>query len=110
MKACDGVDELRSDADCVAGATHAAFEDGPDVEPVGDRAKVNVLSLEGESRRPGCDLQPVNLSQGIEELFSKSLGEVLLLLVPAHVDERQYRNRVRRGVEGSHSRCRRASF
>src|SRR6202034_659301 len=66
---------------------------------VGDRAKVSVLSLEGKRRRPGCNLQPANFRQGIEELFSQSLGEVLLFLIAAHVHERKHRDRVRRWVK-----------
>jgi hypothetical protein len=47
---CD-FNELRSDANAVAGLPDAAFEDGQDVKLLCDRRQVRILALEEEGRR-----------------------------------------------------------
>ncbi len=43
-----GFDELRGDADAVAGAADAAFEDGADAKGLGDFGDVLFFAAEGE--------------------------------------------------------------
>ena len=100
MKARDRIDQLRGDAEGVCGAPHAPFEDCAHVEFARDRADVGVLAFERERRGASGDLQLVDLGERVEQLFGEPVGEVLLLFVPAHVYKGQYRDRVRRRVEG----------
>lgn len=49
--------------------THAPFEDGPDVELVGDRAEVGIPSLEGKGRGTTGDLD-LSPNWYLREVFS----------------------------------------
>ena len=84
------VDELRGDAEARPGSPHAAFENGGDAQRVGDLANVLGLALEREGRRARGHLQPRDLRQEIDDLLGQAVAEVLVVLVRAHVGERQH--------------------
>ena len=57
--------------------------------------------LETERRRPRGNSQPADLRQDVEHFLGESIGEVFVLLVVAHVDERQHGDRRRPRVDWS---------
>src|ERR1035441_2082382 len=61
MSAGGGVDQLRSDAQTIARAAHAAFEHMAHAERFGDLADVLLLAAERERRSAGNHLQVRNL-------------------------------------------------
>jgi hypothetical protein len=80
-------------SDPVAGPADAPFEQVLDVQPPADFRKLDILSAKQERRRPACHLQSRHLRQRVDHFFSESVTEVFVLLVRAHVRERQHRNR-----------------
>src|SRR6185369_17925783 len=88
------IDQLRSDAHVVAGTLHTAFEHVRNTERFTDLAQVLRLALERKSRRAPRNLEPWNLRQRVEDFVGDSVAEVIGLRVSAHVDERQYGNRL----------------
>src|SRR6185295_3413027 len=84
------IDQLRGDAHVVAGTLHAAFEHAGNAECLTDLAQVLRLALERESRSAGCDLEPRNLGQRVEDFVGDAVAEVIGLRITAHVDEWQY--------------------
>ena len=87
------LDQLRGDAYTIAGLAHTAFEHGGHVEFVRDRRNVDVGALEGERGRARGDAQAANLGEHVQQLFRQPVGEVLVVLVATHVDERQHGDR-----------------
>ena len=59
------------------------------------RANVLVLAFERERRRTRYDLESRNSSERVDDLLGQAVAEVLVLLVAAHVLERQYGDRLR---------------
>ena len=70
-------------------------------ERVRDEAHILVLALEGEARRSGCNLEFGDLRQHVQERLSQAVGEILVVLVAGHIDERQHGDRCHIG-----NRCR----
>ena len=105
VEACDRVIELRGDTNRVSRAPHAPLENCADVEFARDGADLDVLALEGEGRRAGRDLKLVNASEGVEYFLRQSIRKILLLLVAAHVHEREHGDGMRRRGEGSRGRA-----
>ena len=87
------LDQLRGDAHALAGPADAAFEHRRHVERLRDRRDVDVLALERERRRARRDAQAADLGQHVQQFLRQPVGEVLVLLVAAHVDERQHGDR-----------------
>src|SRR5437764_7817014 len=81
------IDELGGDADLIARLAHAALEDGGDVEFFPDGGYVLVLALERERRGARGHVQARYLRQQVQQLLAQPVGEVLLLLVGAEVDQ-----------------------
>ena len=86
-------DELRRDADAVAGLSDAAFENVRHTKGRGDLANVLMLALERERRGARDHLQARDLRQEVDDFLGQAVAEVLVLLVAAHVLERQDRDR-----------------
>src|SRR5207249_9736569 len=84
------LDELRRDSDVVARRANTPFENVPDIEPAADLLKCDILFPEEERGRATGDLQTGDLGQDIDDLLGEAVAEVLILLVRAHVGERQY--------------------
>ncbi len=93
MKPVGGTDQLRRNPDPVARKLHAAFEDVRDLQRQTDVAHCGLLVLERETRRPRGHLQVRNLCQHVQQRFGQAVGEVLVVVVARHVDERQNGNR-----------------
>src|SRR5215468_5271927 len=82
--------QLYRDAQTVVSSSHTALEDGAHLELFSEKAQVDIFTLEGESRASRDNVQSLNLSQRVGDLFSDSVGEVFVLWVRAHVGKRQY--------------------
>ena len=93
MEAPRGLGELGRDPEAVAGLADTAFEDGLDTQPAADLAGLDRRAAEQERGRPRRDAKPAQAAQGVDDLFGDALAEVGLVLVPAHVGERQDRDR-----------------
>jgi hypothetical protein len=93
------VDQLRGDAHPVARFAHAALEDVVHIQLARDHRRAQLAALVGEGRGARGDANVLHLHQHVEQLFGDAVGEVLVLGVRAHVDERQHRNRF--GATGS---------
>ena len=96
--AVGGVDELHRDAQPVTGPPDAALEHAVDAKRLGDRRRFDRLALEREGRRARGDLQRVDLRQCVQQFFSQTVAEVLVVAIRAHVGEWQDR-------QGRHSRA-----
>ena len=88
------LDQLRGDAHLVAGPAHRAFEDVRNIEPLGDLRDLHVLALVRERRGARDHAQLRDLRQQVQQLLGDPVGEILLVLVRAHVDEREHRDRL----------------
>ncbi len=93
MVAVRRVDELGDDAELVSLAAHAPFQHGGDVQLLADLAHVQVLALEGEGRGAGDDADPRDVGERVDDLLGDAVGEVLVLLAAAQVDEGQHGDR-----------------
>ena len=67
-----------------------------DAEAAGDRAHVLVLALERERRGARDDLELGVVREVIDQLLRQAIREILLIVLLAHVDERQHRDRFAR--------------
>lgn len=88
-----GLIQQRGNSHAVAGLPHTALEDRPHAERNRDLGYVRVLSLECECRCPHRDLEAVDLSKRIQQLFRKPIAEVFVFGVRTHVCKRKYGDR-----------------
>ncbi len=91
--AAGDVDQLRRDAQPVAGLAHAPLEHRGHAELPPDEQPVLDPSRRRERRGARSDTQPLDMRQVRDDLLGDALTEVLLIVVGAHVDERQDRDR-----------------
>ena len=109
MAAVSSRNELCGHAKATSGFADAPFENGRHSQHVGDSTHVLVLAFEGERRRAGDHLEARNSRQGVDDLFGQAVAEVFVLLVAAHVLERQHRDRrsLAGGLRSQLLQCRR---
>ncbi len=88
-----GADELHGDAEPLARAPHAAFEDGVDAQLLAQAADGVVLPREAEARAARRDAQARQRAERVQQLLGDALAEVLLLRVAGEVEERKHRER-----------------
>ena len=93
VAAIDCGDELGHDPNAIASLSDAAFEHGRHAEGHRDLAHVFMPAFEGERRRACDHLQVRDLGQEIDDLLGKAVTEVIVLLVAAHVLEREHGDR-----------------
>src|SRR6266850_7161457 len=93
MAAVGRGDELRGDADAIAGLAYAAFKDMRHAKRLSDPPDVGLPALERERRRACDHFQPGDPRQGVDDVLGKAVAEVLVLFVPAHILERQHGDR-----------------
>src|SRR5215813_9779512 len=86
--------QLSGDAQTVVSFSHAALENGAHVQFLSDGAWVDLFVLERETRTSGYDAEVLDLRKGVDDFFGNTVGEVFVLLVRAHVHERQDHNRI----------------
>ncbi len=82
--------ELRRDAQLIALLAYAPFEHVGNTQLPRDLAQVLVAPLEGERRGPTGNLEFTHVGEQVEQLLRDTVGEVLLVLGSAHVDEWQH--------------------
>src|SRR5712692_2494910 len=80
-----GLDQLRGDADAVAGFTQAAFEHVAHAKLAPDLAKVRGFALVGKARIAGDDEEPRQPRDRGNDLLDDAVDEILLLGIAAHV-------------------------
>ena len=89
MAAIGAVDELRGDAQPLPRLAHAAFEHESGVQILADVADIDGAALVGEGGIAGDYREPAVAGEQGQDVFGDTVGEVLLLRVATHVDERQ---------------------
>ena len=94
------VDQLRSNAQGIPFATHAALQDGGDAELLADLPYTEVLALVGKGRRPRDDANAVDVRQRVDQLLGHAVGEVLVVAPAAQVGKGEHGDR-RRARHGS---------
>ncbi len=82
--------ELRGDAHAVAAFAHAAFDHVADAELLRDLSDVHRLALVSERRVARDHEEPAQLGERRDDVLADAVGEILLLRLPAHVDERKH--------------------
>ncbi len=90
------LDQLGNDPDLITGPLHAPLEHEIDIELLADLSNVPDLTLELERRIPCRDLQLIELCQFVQQCVRKTVGEIFVLRVGAHIDEGQHGNRALR--------------
>ncbi len=93
MVAGRAIDELRSDANAVAGFADAAFEDVAHAELAGDLLYIDGAALVGEAAVARDDEEPADSRQRRDDLLDHPVGEILLLGVAAQIGEGQHGDR-----------------
>ena len=96
MIAVADADQLRGDTQRVPFASDAAFEERTDLQFLAQFADAQVLSAQREYGRARGDAEPLDVGQRVDQLLGDAVGEVVALLVAAHVHERQHGDRRRR--------------
>src|SRR5439155_8489363 len=91
------IDELRSDAEALAGSAHAALDQIADLERVTDRAGAEALALERERRRARCNPKLGHFRKRTDELLGHSIREVIGLRLGAQIHEWEHGDGVRDG-------------
>ena len=92
MPAVGGGDQLCRDPDALAGAPHAAFQHMGHVQCLGDLPDVLAPCRETRTMTSARSPSGPNLRQQADDLFGQAVAEVFLILVRAHVGERQHRD------------------
>ena len=87
------LDQLRADADAVAASPHRAFKDIAHAKLAPDLLHVDRLAFVGEARISRDDEQPADAAERGDDLLDHSVGEILLLRIPAQIGERQHGDR-----------------
>jgi hypothetical protein len=89
--------ELGGDADAVASLAHAALHHVADAELLGDLLHMDGLALVDERGIARDHEEPTQLGQRRDDVLANAVGKILLLRIPAHVDEGKhgYRRPVR---------------
>ena len=94
MEARVGPDQLNRDAYRVAGFAYAAFEHVGDVQRPRNIGNGRLLALEVEAGGAGRHAQFGNSREQPDEFLRQAVRKVLLILVLAHVHERQHCDRL----------------
>lgn len=92
MRAGDPVDQLRADANAVAGPPDAPFEKIPDAEFLRRLARVDRTVLEHEGRVASGHGEGLESRQRGDQVLDHAIREVRLLRVAREVGERQHRD------------------
>src|SRR6202030_2106072 len=87
-----GANQLRGDADTLARAAHAALKQVRDPQLPRDGRDIVTAALEVERRGARRHPQVGHLREQVEQLLGETIGEVFLVVLLAHVDERQHRD------------------
>src|SRR5215469_8900072 len=93
MRPANRVDQLCGDAHPVSILSHRAFEHIADAKLPADLLYTDRFALVRKARIARDDKQPTDARQRSNDLFDDPIGEVLLLLVAAHILERQHGDR-----------------
>src|SRR5215469_8042519 len=88
-----GLDQLRGDADAVAGTSHGAFEYVAYTKVASDPFHIDGAALIGEAGIAGDHEQRRIARQRGDDLLNRAVREVFLLGVAAKIGEGHYRNR-----------------
>ena len=87
------IDELRRDANLIAGIPNTALQHVGGIELRADGPKIFILALELKRRSTANHRKTRNLGQQIEDLLRHAVTEILLVPLLAHIRKRQHRYR-----------------
>src|SRR5262245_7996789 len=87
------INELGADAQPLALTAYAPLEDVADAKLATNPADVGTLALVLKGRVARDDEQPANARKARDQVLGDAVGEVLLIGVATHVDERQHCDR-----------------
>src|SRR2546426_7843567 len=74
---------------------HTALEDAANSELLSDGPDTHVPSLEREGGGARNDVKPFHVGERVDHFLGDAVGEVFVILLPAHVHERQHGKRSR---------------
>src|SRR5579864_948095 len=83
------IDELHRDTQPVVSSAHTSEKKRADVQLLSNDTHVDVLAFERESRAACHNVELLDLRQGVDDLFSHSVGKEFVFRVGAHADERK---------------------
>ena len=93
MAAGGRIDQLRGDAQPIAGAADTAFERVADAKVATDLADIHRAALVGESRIAGDHEQRADARQCRRDVLDQAIDKIYLLRIAAHVLEWQHHER-----------------
>jgi len=93
MRIAERLDQLSGDVHPASTLSYRAFEDIAYAQFATDLLYVDGLALVGKARITGDDEEPSYPGERSDDLLDHAIGEIFLLGVPAHILERQNRNR-----------------
>jgi hypothetical protein len=101
------IDQAHVDAQMVAAASHASFNERLRAEQPPDLLCAELLALDRERGRLRHDTQSARSRQSIGELLRQPIAEVFIVDVAARIHERQHSERIAlRGSADGGSACR----
>src|SRR5215472_17071036 len=106
MSRVAGVDQLPGHADAAADLAHAALEYVAHAELASDLLHIDHAPLVDEAGVAGDDEEPAPARERGQDVLGDGIGEIFLVLIAAHIEKRQ--NRDRRLV--GERQCRTRSF
>ena len=92
VAAGDRVNQLRADAQPLAGPAHAAFEHIANAKLARHLPDVDGAALVDKGRVARDDEQPPDARQASNQVLGYAVSEVVLIRIAAHVVKRQHRN------------------
>ena len=92
LVAVGDIHQLGGEAQHAPGLANAALEDGVDLELLADGTDVLAFSLEGKGRGARCHPKCGHPGEGVDDFLGDAVGEVLVVGIGAHVEEREHRN------------------
>src|SRR5664279_1838613 len=87
MVAVGDVNKLSHDAEAIARFADAALKNGCDVQAFPNGSQIDMFPFERECGRPRHDTKILDLSKGVDDLFSNAVCEELIFRIRTHVGE-----------------------
>ena len=100
VKAVVSANQLRRNAYPVAGLLNTALENVCHTQRKRDSSNIDILVLEREGRCTRRHLEIGQLREHMQQCLGQAVGEVLVVAIGAHIDERQYGHRRFVNVDG----------
>ena len=95
------IDQLRANHQTVVALQHAPGQSGPDAEILTDLLRIDLATLVAEHGAPRHYLESRQLRQVVDEALGQAVGEIVEILVPTEIFERQNRDRIHAALRSS---------